>query len=65
MPEGREKPWGTNLAVMMASEAINTPFAVINADDCYGRDAYAVIGSYLSELASSEGKYCMVGYEVS
>ena len=65
LPEGREKPWGTNHAVMMASEAINTPFAVINADDFYGRDAYAVIGSYLSELASSEGKYCMVGYEVS
>ena len=65
LPEGREKPWGTNHAVMMAAEAINTPFAVINADDFYGRDAYAVIGSYLSELASSEGKYCMVGYEVS
>ena len=65
LPEGREKPWGTNHAVMMAAEAINTPFAVINADDFYGRDAYAVIGSYLSELVSSEGKYCMVGYEVS
>ena len=65
LPEGREKPWGTNHAVMMAAEAINTPFAVINADDFYGRDAYAVIGSYLSELGASEGKYCMVGYEVS
>ena len=65
LPEGREKPWGTNHAVMMAAEAINTPFAVINADDFYGRDAYAVIGNYLSELAESEGKYCMVGYEVS
>ena len=65
LPEGREKPWGTNHAVMMAAEAINTPFAVINADDFYGRDAYAVIGSYLSQLGTSEGKYCMVGYEVS
>ena len=65
LPEGREKPWGTNHAVMMAAEVINTPFAVINADDFYGRDAYAVIGNYLSELAESEGKYCMVGYEVS
>lgn len=65
LPEGREKPWGTNHAVMMASEAINTPFAVINADDFYGRDAYEVIGSYLAQLATSEGKYCMVGYEVS
>ena len=64
LPEGREKPWGTNHAVMMAQEAITTPFAVINADDFYGRDAYAVIGSYLSQLAESEGRYCMVGYEV-
>lgn len=65
LPAERQKPWGTNHAVMMAAEVINTPFAVINADDFYGRDAYAVIGSYLKELAGSEGKYCMVGYEVS
>ena len=65
LPAERQKPWGTNHAVMMAADVINTPFAVINADDFYGRDAYAVIGSYLKELADSEGKYCMVGYEVS
>ena len=65
LPAERVKPWGTNHAVMMASEAIDTPFAVINADDFYGRDAYAVIGSYLKQLEGSEGKYCMVGYEVS
>jgi hypothetical protein len=65
LPAERQKPWGTNHAVMMAADVINTPFAVINADDFYGRDAYAVIGSYLKELAGSEGKYCMVGYEVS
>ena len=65
LPEGREKPWGTNHAVMMAADVINTPFAVINADDFYGRDGYAVIGDYLSQLGTSEGKYCMVGYEVS
>ena len=65
LPAERQKPWGTNHAVMMGADAINTPFAVINADDFYGRDAYAVIGSYLKELAGSEGKYCMVGYEVS
>lgn len=63
-PEERIKPWGTNHAVMMAAEAIDTPFAVINADDFYGRDAYAVIGRYLAELEASEGRYCMVGYEV-
>ena len=65
LPAERQKPWGTNHAVMMGADVINTPFAVINADDFYGRDAYAVIGRYLSELAGSEGKYCMVGYEVS
>ena len=65
LPADRVKPWGTNHAVMMAADVINEPFAVINADDFYGRDGYAVIGNYLSELAGSEGKYCMVGYEVS
>ena len=63
-PEERVKPWGTNHAVMMAAQVIDGPFAVINADDFYGRDAYAVIGSYLAQLEGSEGKYCMVGYEV-
>ena len=65
LPEGREKPWGTNHAVMMAANAINEPFAVINADDFYGRTAYVTIGDYLKELAGSEGRYCMVGYQVS
>ena len=65
LPEGRVKPWGTNHAVMMAAKAINEPFAVINADDFYGRTAYATIGNYLKELVGSEGRYCMVGYQVS
>ncbi|MDE6139715.1 MAG: nucleotidyltransferase [Alistipes sp.] len=64
LPEGRQKPWGTNHAVMMAAEVIREPFAVINADDFYGRDAYAVIGRYLSSLEGSRNNYCMVGYEV-
>lgn len=65
LPEGRQKPWGTNHAVMMAAPVIREPFAVINADDFYGRDAYAVIGRYLSSLEGSRNSYCMVGYEVS
>ena len=65
VPEGREKPWGTNHAVMMAADAIDTPFAVINADDFYGENAYKVIGEYLSKLEGSKNKYCMVGYEVN
>jgi choline kinase len=43
-PADRSKPWGTNHAVMMGKEAINEPFAVINADDFYGRDAFRVLG---------------------
>lgn len=65
VPEEREKPWGTNHAVMMAAKAINTPFAVINADDFYGENAYKVIGEYLSQLGESSNRYCMVGYEVN
>lgn len=65
LPEGRVKPWGTNHAVMMAAKAINEPFAVINADDFYGRTAYSTIGDYLRGLEGSEGRYCMVGYQVS
>ena len=65
LPEGRVKPWGTNHAVMMAADVINEPFAVINADDFYGRTAYTTIADYLTQLANSEGRYCMVGYQVS
>ena len=65
LPEGRVKPWGTNHAVMMAADVINEPFAVINADDFYGRTAYTTIADYLSQLTESEGRYCMVGYQVS
>ena len=45
VPEGRVKPWGTNHAVMMAADAIREPFAVINADDFYGAEAYKTITS--------------------
>lgn len=62
VPEGREKPWGTNHALLMAKDAINTPFAVINADDFYGQDAFKVLGETLTALAGQENKYCMVGY---
>lgn len=65
VPEGREKPWGTNHALLMGKSAINEPFAVINADDFYGADAYKVIGEYLSALSGEKGHYCMVGYEVN
>lgn len=65
VPEGRTKPWGTNQAVMMAAGSIHEPFAVINADDFYGAEAYRVIGDYLSQLAGVENRYCMVAYDLS
>ena len=65
LPAERVKPWGTNHAVMMAADVIKEPFAAINADDFYGRNSYEVIAGFLSELEGQEGRYCMVGYEVS
>jgi choline kinase len=65
VPEGREKPWGTNHAVMMGASAVHEPFAVINSDDFYGTDAYRVMGEYLSKLDGAKGEYAMIGYEVN
>ena len=66
VPEGRTKPWGTSHAVLCAREAIDgAPFAVINADDYYGKSAYKVMYDALSKLEDDEKfNYCMVGYEV-
>ena len=64
VPEGREKPWGTNHAVMMADGVINEPFAIINADDFYGADAYRIMAEYLTTLGGSQNSYCMVSYQV-
>lgn len=65
VPEGRVKPWGTNHAVMMAAKTIREPFAVINADDFYGAEAYKTIGEYLSRLDGSQNRYCMVAYDLN
>ncbi|MDY4582486.1 MAG: NTP transferase domain-containing protein [Candidatus Faecousia sp.] len=65
VPQGRTKPWGTSHAVLCAAEAIDgAPFAVINADDYYGKSAFRVIYEYLSACTDPNG-YCMVGYELS
>lgn len=63
-PEGREKPWGTNHAVMMAEGVIDEPFAVINADDFYGRESFEVLANELKRLEGHKNEYCMVGYRV-
>ena len=65
VPEGRTKPWGTCHAVVCAREAIgDAPFAVINADDYYGKAAFKEIYNYLSAHADDKYRYCMVGYEL-
>jgi len=63
VPEGREKPFGTGHAVLSAQNNINVPFAVINADDFYGREAFHKMYDFLSE-AGDGGKceYAMVGF---
>lgn len=63
-PEGRERPWGTNHAIMMGASVIREPFAVINADDFYGREAFEVIAKELSKKDDTPGQYCMVGFRV-
>lgn len=64
-PEERVKPWGTNHAVMMAAKVIREPFCVINCDDFYNRDAFMVIGKYLSELPEgAKNQYAMVGFRI-
>ena len=66
VPEGRTKPWGTSHAILCAREAIDgAPFAVVNADDYYGKSAYKVIYNYLSKAQDGEKyDYCMVGYHL-
>lgn len=59
VPEGRTKPWGTTQAVLMAEDLIHEPFAVINADDFYGAEAYKVMADHLK---SGSPDYAMVGF---
>lgn len=60
VPEGREKPWGTTHA-LLACRNLDAPFAIINADDYYGKDAYRVIYNFLANEVR-DGEYGMVGY---
>ncbi|MBQ5795515.1 MAG: nucleotidyltransferase [Kiritimatiellae bacterium] len=62
VPEGRTKPWGTAHATRSARTVVNEPFAVINADDFYGRDAFAKLGAFLS--AAQPMQFAMVGYKL-
>lgn len=62
VPEGRSKPWGTAHATRAARSVVKEPFAVINADDFYGRDAFAKLGEFLSNAKPME--FAMVGYRL-
>ncbi|MFM7671174.1 MAG: NDP-sugar synthase [Bacteroidota bacterium] len=64
VPSERTKPWGTAHAVLCASEAIHEPFAVINADDFYGRHAFEVAASFLQEACEPD-RLAIVGYPLS
>ena len=63
VPEGRVKPWGTGHALLCGREAIGDDnMLVINADDFYGREAFAAVGAFLKETPKSESAFCMAGY---
>ena len=65
VPEDRQKPWGTAHAVLMAKDVIDEPFAVINADDYYGRKSYKIMNHFLAQTSGEvPGHYCMVGFEL-
>ena len=65
VPENRKKPWGTCHAVLCAALEIgNAPFAVINADDYYGKSAFRVIYEALEKMDTDTYDYCMVGYRL-
>src|SRR5258708_2433310 len=64
VPAERTKPWGTAHAILCAKDAINEPFAVINADDFYGRDAFVKAYEFLT-TACNVSTYCIIGYDLS
>ena len=67
VPEGRTKPWGTAHAIRAARHAVHEPFAAINADDFYGRDAFARLANFLGgvDAAARPLRFAMVGYKLN
>lgn len=66
VPQNRAKPWGTGHAMMMVADVVKEPFAVINADDFYGADAYLTLADFFSEQQKlKKSDYAMVAYELS
>ena len=67
IPEGRSKPWGTAHAILCCAEKIDGPFAVINADDYYGKHAFSLLYDRLCRSHDSDGRYdfSMVGFRLA
>ncbi|MBQ7345422.1 MAG: nucleotidyltransferase [Oscillospiraceae bacterium] len=61
VPEGRTKPWGTGQAVLVAKDVVDCPFAVINADDYYGKEAFVKLHGFLCQEGEANA-YCMAGF---
>lgn len=62
LPEGRTKPWGTGQAVLACKGILKEPFAVINADDYYGKEAFVKVHDFLVEHTNTQQEYCMAGF---
>lgn len=65
VPEGREKPWGTGHALLMAKKAVKGNFVVINADDFYAASAFQTIADHLQSVDPSTKNHCLVGFELA
>ena len=63
LPTGRTKPWGTAHAILCCKDKVTTPFAIINADDYYGKAAYVVLNDALKEI--KKGEMFLVGYDLA
>ena len=65
-PEGRTKPWGTGQAILCCKDLVQEPFAVINADDYYGKEAFVKVHDYLAGEHPACGKmdFCMAGFQL-
>jgi hypothetical protein len=61
-PEDRTKPWGTGHAILCCKDVVKEPFAVINADDYYGREGFGLIYEFLNSSARDDNNYCMAGF---
>ena len=62
VPPERKKPWGTGHAILSCAGVVHEPFGVVNADDFYGRESYAVLGEFLDRTAGDPAMYAMVGF---